>query len=53
MFLEFPTGLVLYWLVNNLLSMAQQYLIDRAAKWPKPPAAVEAKPPKEKEAHKA
>jgi YidC/Oxa1 family membrane protein insertase len=53
MFLEFPTGLVLYWLVNNLLSMAQQYLIDRAAKRPKPPAAVEAKPAKEKEAHKA
>jgi hypothetical protein len=39
--------------VNNLLSMGQQYLIDRAAKRPKPPAAVEAKPPKEKEAHKA
>jgi YidC/Oxa1 family membrane protein insertase len=53
MFLEFPTGLVLYWLVNNLLSMGQQYLIDRAAKRPKPPAAVETKPPKEKEAHKA
>jgi YidC/Oxa1 family membrane protein insertase len=31
MFLEFPTGLVLYWLVNNLLSIAQQYLIDRTA----------------------
>ncbi len=31
MFLEFPTGLVLYWLVNNVLSIAQQYLIDRAA----------------------
>jgi YidC/Oxa1 family membrane protein insertase len=30
MFLEFPTGLVLYWLVNNLLSVGQQYLIDRA-----------------------
>jgi YidC/Oxa1 family membrane protein insertase len=29
MFLEFPTGLVLYWLVNNLLSIAQQYAIDR------------------------
>jgi YidC/Oxa1 family membrane protein insertase len=31
MFLEFPTGLVLYWLVNNCLSIAQQYLIDRSA----------------------
>jgi YidC/Oxa1 family membrane protein insertase len=29
MFLEFPTGLVLYWLVNNVLSVAQQYWIDR------------------------
>lgn len=31
MFLEFPTGLVLYWLVNNILSIAQQYAIDRSA----------------------
>ena len=31
MFLEFPTGLVLYWLVNNCLSVGQQYLIDRKA----------------------
>ena len=31
MFLEFPTGLVLYWLVNNCLSILQQYLIDRSA----------------------
>jgi YidC/Oxa1 family membrane protein insertase len=30
MFLQFPTGLVLYWLVNNLLSIGQQHLIDRA-----------------------
>jgi YidC/Oxa1 family membrane protein insertase len=53
MFLEFPTGLVLYWLVNNLLSIGQQYLIDRAAKRPRPAPAVEPKPSKEKEAHKA
>jgi YidC/Oxa1 family membrane protein insertase len=32
MFIQFPTGLVLYWLVNNLLSIAQQYLLDRAAR---------------------
>jgi len=32
MFLEFPTGLVLYWLVNNVLSILQQHLIDRAAR---------------------
>jgi YidC/Oxa1 family membrane protein insertase len=34
MFLEFPTGLVLYWLVNNVLSIGQQYLIDRSAAAP-------------------
>jgi YidC/Oxa1 family membrane protein insertase len=31
MFLEFPTGLVLYWLVNNVLSIGQQMVIDRTA----------------------
>lgn len=29
LFLWFPSGLVLYWLVNNLLSMAQQWYITR------------------------
>jgi len=28
-FLTFPSGLVLYWLVNNVLSIAQQYWINR------------------------
>lgn len=28
-FLFFPSGLVLYWLVNNLLSILQQYLVNR------------------------
>jgi len=28
-FLWFPAGLVLYWVVNNLLSMAQQFVITR------------------------
>lgn len=28
-FLNFPSGLVLYWLVNNLLSIGQQYLMKR------------------------
>ena len=28
-FLWFPAGLVLYWVVNNLLSMAQQYVITK------------------------
>ena len=26
-FLSFPSGLVLYWLTNNLLSVAQQYYV--------------------------
>ncbi len=29
-FLFFPAGLVLYWVVNNLLSIAQQYIITRS-----------------------
>ncbi|WP_067615527.1 membrane protein insertase YidC [Dissulfuribacter thermophilus] len=29
MFLTFPSGLVLYWLVNNILSVAQQYYINK------------------------
>ncbi len=29
MFLKFPAGLVIYWLVNNILSIAQQYYINR------------------------
>ncbi len=28
-FLSFPSGLVIYWLINNLLTIAQQYLINR------------------------
>lgn len=30
-FISFPSGLVLYWLVNNLLGIAQQYLINKEA----------------------
>ena len=29
MFFFFPAGLVLYWLTNNLLSIAQQYVINK------------------------
>ena len=29
MFINFPSGLTIYWLVNNLLSIGQQYLINR------------------------
>ena len=31
MFINFPSGLTLYWLVNNVLTIAQQYLINRPA----------------------
>lgn len=41
MFLWFPAGLVLYWVVNNLLSIAQQWVITRRVEKeenePKPP----------------
>jgi YidC/Oxa1 family membrane protein insertase len=36
MFLSFPSGLVLYWLVNNILSVAQQYKINKASNSTKP-----------------
>lgn len=29
MFINFPSGLTIYWLVNNVLSIAQQYWINR------------------------
>ncbi|MBI3752938.1 MAG: membrane protein insertase YidC [Deltaproteobacteria bacterium] len=32
MFLNFPSGLVIYWLVNNVLSIAQQYYIQKTTK---------------------
>jgi YidC/Oxa1 family membrane protein insertase len=31
MFLNFPTGLVLYWLVNNILQIGQQYYIQKTS----------------------
>jgi YidC/Oxa1 family membrane protein insertase len=39
MFLSFPSGLVLYWLVNNVLSIAQQLVTN---KYLAPPAPAEA-----------
>jgi inner membrane protein oxaA len=30
MFFFFPAGLVLYWVVNNLLTIAQQWHINRS-----------------------
>ncbi|HSE96146.1 MAG TPA: membrane protein insertase YidC [Methylomirabilota bacterium] len=47
MFLEFPTGLVLYWLVNNVLQIAQQMVIDRTAGARVKTAVIEGKPDKE------
>jgi len=29
MFINFPSGLVLYWLTNNILSIGQQYRIKK------------------------
>jgi YidC/Oxa1 family membrane protein insertase len=29
LFINFPSGLVLYWLVNNILSIGQQYRIQK------------------------
>ena len=29
MFLNFPSGLVLYWTVNNLLTLGQQAIVNR------------------------
>ena len=31
LFLKFPAGLVLYWLVNNILTIAQQYQMQRSS----------------------
>jgi len=28
-FLNFPAGLVIYWLLNNVLSIGQQYYINK------------------------
>ena len=32
-FLTFPAGLVLYWIVNNVLSIVQQYYINKKLEW--------------------
>ena len=38
-FLFFPSGLVLYWIVNNLLSILQQYITNKYLTKPQPAAA--------------
>ena len=35
-FFFFPAGLVLYWLVNNILSISQQWVITRGIEKSKP-----------------
>ncbi len=40
MFFFFPAGLVLYWLVNNVLSIAQQYQITRMVEGAKKPTVA-------------
>ncbi|MEF9437629.1 MAG: membrane protein insertase YidC, partial [Candidatus Mariimomonas ferrooxydans] len=32
MFLTFPSGLVLYWVISNLLSIIQQYFVNKKTK---------------------
>jgi len=39
MFLNFPSGLVIYWLVNNVLSIAQQGLLMKGSATPAPKKA--------------
>ena len=34
-FYPVPVGLVIYWLVNNLLSIAQQFYVNRSVQPPK------------------
>ncbi len=43
MFLWFPAGLVLYWVVNNMLSIAQQWMITKRVESGADAAALKAK----------
>ncbi|HUF46720.1 MAG TPA: membrane protein insertase YidC [Vicinamibacterales bacterium] len=40
MFLWFPSGLVLYWLVSNLMAIGQQLITNRIIDGPKPATAI-------------
>ncbi len=42
MFWNFPAGLVLYWLMNNILTIGQQYLINRRGETPEKSAKKDA-----------
>ncbi|MGE0130042.1 MAG: membrane protein insertase YidC [Blastocatellales bacterium] len=59
-FISAPAGLVLYWMVSNLVGVAQQYVINRISPTPPPTAADSSdtnrpnpKPPKRKRAKEA
>jgi membrane protein insertase Oxa1/YidC/SpoIIIJ len=51
LFLNFPSGLVLYWIVNNVLTIGHQYWMNKSIK--KEEAAAETAAALEKEALKA
>jgi YidC/Oxa1 family membrane protein insertase len=42
MFVFFPAGLVLYWVVNNILSIAQQWAINKQVEGGGKPASGKA-----------
>ena len=41
LFVTFPAGLVLYWVTNNVLTIAQQFITDRYVLPPKKPGTPE------------
>ena len=41
LFVTFPAGLVLYWVTNNVLTIAQQFITDRYVLPPKKPGTTE------------
>ena len=55
LFASFPSGLVLYWLVNNLFSLVQQYLTMRSKGTPGSggKSSKDVKAPKKSKAPKA
>jgi membrane protein insertase Oxa1/YidC/SpoIIIJ len=53
LFLSFPSGLVLYWLTNNVLSIVQQHWINKAADAPAPPKPAKEKKRRKKDAENA
>ncbi|MDO5536277.1 MAG: membrane protein insertase YidC [Desulfovibrionaceae bacterium] len=46
LFLAFPCGLVVYWLVNNIISIGQQWMMHRKMKTPGKPSKGADKPAK-------